>query len=76
MKITLILINFICLIIAVTWLILEKSWEPLLTTLGLLATLISLVYSKPESKVYMKQKGGKRSKNYQSARDINIHQND
>ena len=55
----------------------EKSWEPLVTTLGLIGSLIALIYSKTSNSISMKQKGGKKSTNYQSGGDININkQND
>ena len=52
----------------------EKSWEPLITSIGLIGSLIALIYSNNQTggNIKMKQNGGNKSKNYQSARDINI----
>jgi hypothetical protein len=74
MKKILIILNIASLIGALIWLMSEKSWEPLVTSLGLIGSLIALIYSNYQTgdNIKMKQKGGKNSKNYQSARDINI----
>jgi uncharacterized membrane protein len=74
MKKSLITLNIASLIGALLWLMSEKSWEPLIASMGLIGSLIALIYSNNQSggKIKMKQKGGKKSKNYQSARDINI----
>jgi uncharacterized membrane protein len=74
MKKTLIILNIASLIGALIWLMSGKSWEPLITSIGLIGSLIALIYSNNQSgdNIKMKQKGGKKSKNYQSARDVNI----
>jgi hypothetical protein len=58
------------------WLMTERSWEPLVTTIGLVCALIAELYNGRDDdnnqNVKMQQKGGKNSSNYQSARDINI----
>lgn len=62
---------------ALIWLMTERSWEPLITSIGLVCALIAELYNgkdggdnKPNIK--MRQKGGKNSNNYQSSGDINI----
>lgn len=74
MKKTLIILNIAGLLGALIWLMIEKSWEPLVTSLGLIGSLIALIYNNSQTgdNIQMKQKGGKKSKNYQSAGDINI----
>ncbi|MEW7292124.1 hypothetical protein [Aquimarina sp. 2304DJ70-9] len=74
MKKTLIILNIISLIAALIWLISERTWEPLVTSLGLIGSLITLIYSNSNAgrNIELYQKGGDKSKNYQSARDINI----
>lgn len=74
MKKSLIILNIASLIGALIWLMVEHSWEPLVTALGLVESLIALIYSNsnPQSNIKMTQKGGKKSKNHQSAGDMNI----
>lgn len=74
MKKTLIILNIASLLGTLIWLMQEKSWEPLVTSLGLIGSLIALIYSNSnaQSKIKMTQKGGKNSKNYQSAGDMTI----
>ena len=60
---------------ALLWLISKPEWEPLVTCIGLIATLIAQLYTsngKNYDRTIMKQKGGKGSSNYQSKGDINI----
>lgn len=55
------------------WLITKPDWEPLVSTLLLLAALIGQFISRNKNKeIKMTQKGGKKSKNYQAGGDINI----
>lgn len=68
----LIILNILGIIGCLFWLMTEKSWEPLVTTIGLIGSLIALIYSKSGNSINMKQKGGKKSTNYQSGGDINI----
>ena len=74
MKIGLIIINMACLLGSLIWLVVDKSWEPLITFLGLIGSLITLCYSNTNSEagIKMRQKGGNNSKNYQSSGDITI----
>lgn len=78
MKKILLIINIAAILASLIWLKTDTSWEPIVTILGLIGTLITqLVLANQEGKtVSMKQKGGKNSKNYQSNRDINITNND
>ncbi|SOE22260.1 hypothetical protein SAMN06298216_2707 [Spirosomataceae bacterium TFI 002] len=76
-KKTLILLNIVALIAALIWLFVSPDWEPLVTSLGLISSLIVLVQKKSENgNIQMTQKGGKGSVNYQSSGDININKND
>lgn len=74
MKTTLIVLNSAALICAFLWLIVDATWEPIVASLGLLGTLVGLIYDKDSDndKTKMIQKGGKNSKNYQAGNDINI----
>lgn len=74
MRKTLLVLNLLALVASIFWLALEKTFEPLISTLGLIATLLTLIFSNNENgdKTIMKQKGGKNSRNYQSKGDINL----
>lgn len=77
MKKTLIILNIAALIGSLIWLMTDKSWEPLVTSIGLVASLITLLYSSDKSQaVSMKQKGGKKSTNYQAGETINVNMKD
>ncbi|MBI1185007.1 hypothetical protein GC194_12095 [bacterium] len=74
-KIILLILNIAGLLGALFWLYTNPDWEPIVTSIGFMGTLIAQIFSGKEkvaSKVQMNQKGGKNSKNYQSKRDINI----
>lgn len=74
-KTILIILNIAGLLGSLIWLLTTPEWEPLVTCIGLIATLIAQLYAgKGENgdKTIMKQKGGKGSTNYQSKGDINI----
>jgi hypothetical protein len=74
MQITLLILNLAAIISAVIWLISKPDWEPLVTTIGLLIGLIVQLFSNNSGGgAKMKQKGGKRSTNYQAGGDITIH---
>ena len=69
----LIILNIAGLLGALIWLFISPDWEPLVTVIGLIAALIALLYGGGDSgKFKMTQKGGKKSTNYQSAKNINI----
>jgi len=74
MKKTLLILNIAGLLGALIWLMVDATWEPLVTSIGLVGTLIAQISSNKNSaeKTVLKQKGGKNSKNYQSKGDINI----
>lgn len=74
MKKVLIILNIAGLLGSLIWLMFEKSWEPLVTCLGLISSLIVLINSTSNSdgNIDMKQKGGKNSKNYQSSGNMTI----
>ena len=78
MKKTLIILNIAGLLGALIWLMVDESWEPFVTSIGLVGALIAQISSNKISseKTVLKQKGGKNSKNYQSKGDINIINND
>ena len=77
MKKTLIILNTAALIGSLIWLMTDKSWEPLVTSIGLVASLITLLYSSDKSQaVSMKQKGGEKSTNYQAGETINVNMKD
>lgn len=71
----LIILNLAGLLGSLIWLLTKPEWEPLVTCIGLIATLVTQLYSGKETnanQTIMKQKGGKGSTNYQSNGDINI----
>ncbi len=71
----LIILNIAGLLGSLIWLLTKPEWEPFVTSIGLLATLIAQLYAGKEDngeKTNMKQRGGKGSTNYQSKGDINI----
>jgi hypothetical protein len=70
----LIILNILGLIGSLIWLYSKPDWEPLVTAIGLVATLIAQFSfnTKLRDKIIMSQKGGKNSKNYQSGGNIKI----
>jgi hypothetical protein len=67
------ILNVLGILGAILWLMANPSWEPLITVIGLIGSFIALMNSnKEDATIYLRQKGGKKSTNYQSARDINI----
>lgn len=71
----LIILNIVGLLGTLIWLLTKPEWEPLVTCIGLIATLIAQLYTDKgdnDDKTIMKQNGGKGSTNYQSKGDINI----
>jgi len=74
MKKTLIILNIAGLLGALIWLMTSPGWEPLVTTIGLVAALIALLYNGGQrgDKTRMTQKGGKGSTNYQAKGDITV----
>ena len=72
----LIIINIFGVIGSLIWLTTEKSLEALVTTIVVIGGLFGLIYSKNVDSITMNQKGGKKSNNFQSGRDININNKD
>lgn len=71
----LIVLNIAGLLASLVWLYYQRELEPLITSIGLIGTLIAQLYADKNSNsdnLTMKQQGGKGSKNYQSKGDINI----
>jgi hypothetical protein len=71
----LVILNIAGLLVSLVWLYNQRELEPLITSIGLVATLIAQLFAdinNNSDNVTMKQKGGKGSKNYQSKGDINI----
>lgn len=71
----LIVLNIAGLLASLVWLYNQRELEPLITSIGLVATLIAQLYADRNNNsdnLTMKQKGGKGSTNYQSKGDINI----
>lgn len=71
----LIVFNIAGLLVSLVWLYNQRELEPLVTSIGLVATLITQLYADRNNNsdnLTMKQKGGKGSTNYQSKGDINI----
>lgn len=64
----------ICLVLSIIWYFKEGGWEPIITFGSLIVTLLGLFFfGNKNSQNKMKQKGGKNSKNYLSARDMTIY---
>lgn len=75
-KTLLVALNSIALLSAFVWLYLKPDWEPFITSIGLIGTLITLIFIKDKSnggQTTMKQRGGKNSTNIQANGDLNIH---
>lgn len=74
MKKTLIILDIVCIIGSLIWLMIDQSMEPLISTISFIAGLIALLYSNESNgnKTVLKQKGGKKSTNYQSTGTINV----
>lgn len=74
MKKTLTILNIAGLIGSLIWLMTSPGWEPLVTSIGLVAALIALLHSSGQGgdKTNMTQKGGKGSTNYQAKGDIAV----
>jgi hypothetical protein len=75
MRKILLISNISAFISSVLWLIFKPDFEPLITTLLTLCGLIGFVFIKPKKskeKIVMKQKAGKKSRQYQSAGDMTI----
>jgi hypothetical protein len=74
-KTILIILNIAGLLGSLIWLYTKPEWEPLVTSIGLIGTLIAQLFSgkgDKRSKNIMTQKGGKGSTNYQAKGDIKI----
>lgn len=78
MKKALIILDILCIIGSLIWLMIDKSIEPLISTISFIAGLIALLYSNDSDhgNTIMKQKGGKKSTNYQSSGTINVKMKD
>jgi hypothetical protein len=73
LKLIIIIINIATIIASSFWVWTSKSLESIVTTLGLIGTLITLFYKFNDGKnIKLNQKGGKKSNNYQAAETINI----
>lgn len=73
-KTILILLNILAFLASVIWLYIDKTLEPLISTLTLAGTLLVLFFNTDDNntKTTMKQKGGKNSTNYQAGGNINL----
>ncbi|EMY63274.1 LPO_1073/Vpar_1526 family protein [Leptospira terpstrae] len=69
MRILLSILNFIALLGAIIWWNTSPDWEPAVTSIGLLGTLLAQVFTSDQIKSKLKfiQKSGKESYNYQAA---------
>lgn len=75
LKKVLITINILALIAASLWFISNLDWEPLITILGLITSLIVLLAkdsNKKPQNIKLSQKSGDNSINIQGAHDITI----
>jgi hypothetical protein len=71
-------LNIASLLGSLVWLFRAPDWEPLVTSIGLIASLIALIYKDSDGPTSpkMKQKGGDNSRNYQSQGNITINKDD
>ena len=79
MRITLWIIDVIAIILSVLWYVEVKTYEPIITGLASLGGLIALLSTGRKSngkhkKQILKQKAGKKSKQYQSGGDMTINE--
>lgn len=76
-KKVLIILNILGLVGSLIWVVTDPGWEPVVTIVGLIATLIAQLFNAGDggNRVKMSQKGGKGSTNYQSKGDITITNN-
>lgn len=67
-------VNSLALVASILWAISKPDFEPIISVLVLIATLIGLWVSdnSKQKKISQKQKSGNSSINYQSGRNINI----
>lgn len=69
----LIVLNIICLVLAILWWYFEPDFEPAITTIGLIAALISQIFisenKRRKKTTNMTQKSGNNSTNIQVGRD-------
>lgn len=76
LKGALITINILGIIGIAIWYIKEKGTEPIVSFVFAIAALLGLIFTKTNEKntpeISMKQKGGKKSKLYQSGGDMTI----
>jgi hypothetical protein len=72
-KTILIFLNIVAFLASVIWLYIDRTLEPLISTLSLAGTLLVLIFNTDnDSKIKMRQKGGKNSTNYQAGGNINL----
>lgn len=72
-ELILLIANIVCIVAAISWLIFERSWEALVSSLGFAAVLIAqLAARRGKNKIGMQQRSGSKSTNYQAGGDINI----
>lgn len=75
MRKTLLIINIAAFIASIAWLVFKPDYEPLISSLLTFGGLISFALIKPndkKEKLVMKQKAGKKSKQYQSGGNMTI----
>lgn len=72
LKMTLIILNIAGLLASLLWLYSKPGWDSIVTLIGLIASLITLLFTRRKDRIILKQKGGKGSTNYQSKGDITI----
>lgn len=74
LRIVLITVNTLALFASLLWTINKPDYEPIISSLVLIATLVGLwvTNSSEKNSIKQKQKSGKNSKNYQAGQDIFI----
>lgn len=75
MRKILLILNVCAFIASLIWLCKNRDFEPLISSLLTLAGLIGFTVTKPKKemgKIGMKQKAGKKSRQYQSGGDMTI----
>jgi hypothetical protein len=62
------------LIASLIWLFVNPGWEPIVTSIGIVISLVTILYKANESHLPSKmiQKGGRKSTNIQGRGNINV----
>ncbi|MDB4534233.1 hypothetical protein N9242_05110 [Vicingaceae bacterium] len=75
MRIILWVIDILAIILSILWYFEERAYEPIITGILSLGGLVALLTTKSKNeKIVMKQKAGKKSRQFQSGGDMKINE--